>query len=60
MSNHSETLRNANSLINYWSAKLALAEAERIELKVKVKDLDKRMGALQERIQSLTKYGNEI
>jgi hypothetical protein len=61
MSNHSEILRKANSLINYWSAKLASAEAKRIELKVKIKEIDKRMDALQEKIQSTAaKYGNEI
>jgi hypothetical protein len=43
MSNHSEILRKANSLINYWPAKLASAEAKRIELKVKIKEIDKRM-----------------
>jgi hypothetical protein len=51
MSNNSEILRKANSLINYWSAKLSSAEAKRKELRLKIDALYKRMDALQEKIQ---------
>jgi hypothetical protein len=50
MSNHSEILRKADFLINYWSAKLYLAEAKRSERKLKIEELYKRMDELQKNI----------